>query len=49
MDIGLGHLGGSRTILVRSGTSGQIDLARVPERRRPDATIATISELLALL
>jgi HAD superfamily hydrolase (TIGR01450 family) len=49
MDIGLGHLGHSRTILVRSGTSAELDLDRVPERRRPDATIATISELLALL
>jgi NagD protein len=49
MDIGLGHLGNSRTILVRSGISGEIDLTRVPERRRPHATITTISELLPLL
>jgi HAD superfamily hydrolase (TIGR01450 family) len=49
MDIGLGHLGNSRTILVQSGISGQLDLARIPERKRPDATITTISELLALL
>ena len=32
MDIGLGHLGGSRTVLVRSGISGAIDLDRVPLR-----------------
>src|SRR5262249_31997624 len=36
LDIALGHLGGSRTVLVRSGISGSIDLSRVPERRRPD-------------
>jgi ribonucleotide monophosphatase NagD (HAD superfamily) len=49
MDIGLGHLGGSRTILVQSGISGQIDLNRVAERKRPHATIGAIDELLALL
>ncbi|HEY5390292.1 MAG TPA: HAD hydrolase-like protein [Solirubrobacteraceae bacterium] len=49
MDVGLGHLGGSRTVLVRSGISGQIDLARVPERRRPHAVIGEVGELLAML
>jgi NagD protein len=49
MDIGLGHLGGSRTILVRSGISGQIDLERVPAGRRPDAVIGEVGELLPLL
>ena len=49
MDIGLGRLGGSRTILVRSGISGQLDLARVPERQRPDAVIDNVAELLPLL
>jgi len=49
MDIGLGHLGGSRTILVRSGISGKIDLDRIPKRQRPDAVIDTIAELLPLL
>jgi HAD superfamily hydrolase (TIGR01450 family) len=49
MDIGLGHLGGSRTVLVRSGISGAIDLARVPEHRRPHAVIAGVAELLDLL
>jgi hypothetical protein len=34
MDVALGRLGGSRTILVRSGISGGADLARVPARRR---------------
>ena len=49
MDIGLGHLGGSRTVLVRSGISGAIDLERVPPRQRPHAVIGAVGELLALL
>jgi NagD protein len=49
MDIGLGRLGGSRTILVRSGISGELDLARIPERQRPDAVIDNVAELLPLL
>jgi HAD superfamily hydrolase (TIGR01450 family) len=49
MDIALGRRGGSRTVLVRSGISGQIDLERVPERRRPDAVIDGVAELLGLL
>jgi HAD superfamily hydrolase (TIGR01450 family) len=46
MDIALGRLGGSRTILVRSGISGQLDLARIPEPRRPDAAIDHVAQLL---
>jgi HAD superfamily hydrolase (TIGR01450 family) len=46
MDIALGRLGGARTILVRSGISGPIDLDRVPERRRPDAVVEGVTELL---
>ncbi|HET9104129.1 MAG TPA: HAD-IIA family hydrolase [Solirubrobacteraceae bacterium] len=49
MDIALGRMGGCATILVRSGISGAIDLARVPERRRPDTVIDGVAELLALL
>jgi HAD superfamily hydrolase (TIGR01450 family) len=49
MDIGLGKLAGGATVLVRSGISGEIDLERVPSRRRPDAVIASIGELLPLL
>jgi HAD superfamily hydrolase (TIGR01450 family) len=49
MDIALGRLGGSRTILVRSGMSGNVDLARVPERHRPDAVVDGVRELLAWL
>ena len=46
MDIALGHLGGSRTILVRSGISGLVELDDVAERHRPDAVIEGVAELL---
>jgi HAD superfamily hydrolase (TIGR01450 family) len=46
MDIALGRLGGSRTILVRSGISALIDLDRVPEKRRPHAVVERVEELL---
>jgi 5'-nucleotidase len=46
MDIRLGRMGGARTILVRSGISGGLDLDRVPERRRPDEVVAGVEELL---
>ena len=49
MDVALGRMGGARTILVRSGISGQVDLARVPERQRPDAAIERVGELLEVL
>ena len=49
MDVALGHLGGSKTVLVRSGISASIDLDRVPEKRRPHATVADTSELLGWL
>jgi HAD superfamily hydrolase (TIGR01450 family) len=49
MDIGLGKLGGSRTILVRSGLSGSLDLESVPEKRRPDAVIDGVEEILPWL
>ena len=46
LDIGLGRLGGSHTVLVRSGTSGRVDLQTVPDRRRPDAIIDSVGDLL---
>lgn len=46
MDIALGHMGGSKTVLVRSGISADIDLKTVPEKRRPHATVSDTSELL---
>jgi HAD superfamily hydrolase (TIGR01450 family) len=49
MDIALGRLGGSRTILVRSGISGLVEFDQVAERHRPDAVIEGVAELLDLL
>jgi HAD superfamily hydrolase (TIGR01450 family) len=49
MDIALGHLGGSRTILVRSGMSGKLDLNRVPEDRRPDEVVDGVEEIIPWL
>jgi HAD superfamily hydrolase (TIGR01450 family) len=49
MDIGLGRLGGSRTVLVRTGITGDMDVSRLPEKRRPHAVIDGVEELLAWL
>jgi NagD protein len=49
MDIALGHLGGSRTVLVRSGMSGTVDIDEVPERQRPHAVVDRVDELLGWL
>jgi ribonucleotide monophosphatase NagD (HAD superfamily) len=49
MDIALGRLGGSRTVLVRSGISGATGLARIPARHHPDAVIDGVADLLELL
>jgi ribonucleotide monophosphatase NagD (HAD superfamily) len=46
LDIALGRLGRARTILVRSGISGSIDLDRLPERQRPDGVVDGVAELL---
>ncbi len=46
MDIALGHLGGSRTIFVRSGISRLVDLDHLAEGHRPDAVIEGVAELL---
>jgi HAD superfamily hydrolase (TIGR01450 family) len=49
VDIALGHLGGSRTILVRSGMSGAVDLNGIPERQRPHAVVDGVEEILGWL
>ena len=46
LDVALGRLAGSRTVLVRSGISGSVDVSRVPERRRPDLTVLGVADLL---
>jgi HAD superfamily hydrolase (TIGR01450 family) len=49
LDIGLGHLGGSHTILVRSGISAGVDPARLPASQRPHESIASVADLLGRL
>jgi NagD protein len=49
LDIALGRLGRSRTILVRSGISGDVDVRELPERRRPDAIVGDVSDLVEWL
>lgn len=49
MDIALGRMGGSKTVLVRSGMSGTIDLDKLPERHRPDVVIDGVADLLEAL
>jgi NagD protein len=49
LDIALGHRGGSRTVLVRTGISASVDLGRVPERRRPHLAVGGVGDLLARL
>ena len=49
LDIALGRLGRSTTVLVRSGISADLDLDRVPATQRPDLTVGTVADLLELL
>jgi ribonucleotide monophosphatase NagD (HAD superfamily) len=49
MDIGLGHTGGSHTVLVRTGITGSSSLSGIPAARRPHAVIDSIAELAAAL
>lgn len=46
LEVALGKLGRSTTVLVRSGISGSLDVSRLLERHRPDVTVDTVSELL---
>ena len=49
MDIALGRMGGSRTVLVRSGITGATPLDKLPESRRPHAVIDRVADLLEVL
>jgi HAD superfamily hydrolase (TIGR01450 family) len=49
MDVGLGLTGGSRTVLVRSGISGGLDLSALDVSRRPDAAVESVAELVRAL
>jgi ribonucleotide monophosphatase NagD (HAD superfamily) len=46
MDIALGKLGRSRTILVRSGISADTPISEMTTRQRPDVAIDAVAELL---
>jgi ribonucleotide monophosphatase NagD (HAD superfamily) len=46
LDVRLGQLGGSVTVLVRSGISGELDLGSLRESRRPHVTVDTVADLL---
>ncbi len=45
MDIKLGRMGGSRTVLVQSGTTGKIDLDSLPLQKRPDGIVDGVADL----
>ena len=47
MDVALGHLGGARTILVRTGLT--TDLEGIPAARRPHAIVDSVADLLPWL
>jgi HAD superfamily hydrolase (TIGR01450 family) len=49
MDVGLGRLGGSRTVLVRSGMSADVELDHVRPGARPHAVVGAVADLLELL
>jgi len=49
LDVPLGRLGRSTTVLVRTGISAEVDLDRIPERQRPDLAVGSVAELLPLL
>jgi 5'-nucleotidase len=46
MDIALGRMGGSKTVLVRSGITGATSLDKLPQSRRPHAVIDRVADLL---
>jgi HAD superfamily hydrolase (TIGR01450 family) len=46
MDVALGRLGGARTVLVRSGISGDVDCDTLPDADRPDEVVEGVAELL---
>ncbi len=46
LEVALGHIGGSHTVLVRSGISGAVDLDRLPKTRRPHEVIDGVGELV---
>jgi HAD superfamily hydrolase (TIGR01450 family) len=49
LDIALGNLGGSRTVLVRSGISAGVTVDGLPERTRPHLAVDTVADLIEAL
>jgi NagD protein len=49
LEVELGHMGHSTTVLVRSGITGGLDLSTVPEKHRPHLAVGTVAELLELV
>jgi HAD superfamily hydrolase (TIGR01450 family) len=49
LEIVLGHLGGSTTVLVRTGISAKEDLGSVPEKCRPHISVESVADLLEWL
>jgi HAD superfamily hydrolase (TIGR01450 family) len=49
LEVALGHIGGSHTVLVRSGISGGVDFAKLSKTRRPHEVIEGVGELVARL
>jgi ribonucleotide monophosphatase NagD (HAD superfamily) len=49
LDVALGRLGRSTTVLVRTGISAALDLSGVPEQRRPHVTLDSVADLLESL
>ncbi len=46
MDVALGRLAGARTVLVRTGISGRVELDDIAENRRPDSVVDGVAKLL---
>ncbi len=46
MDVALGRMGGARTVLVATGTTGLVDRDEIREDGRPDAVVGGVAELL---
>jgi len=46
LDVALGHLGRSQTVLVRTGISGGVDLDAIPEKSRPHLAVDSVADLL---
>ena len=46
LDVALGHIGNSTTVLVRTGITGTLDLGRLPQKRRPHHVVDAVADIL---